>query len=93
MLTNATFHTLGYIQNLHGGHRSRDRMVVRFTTTYAISSNSAHGEKKQNKQKLRYCWGNLKVTINTHIPLYYKLSMWWYGTKLVLSVIDVVIRH
>jgi hypothetical protein len=50
MLTNATFHILGYIQNLHGGHRSRDRMVVRFTTTYAISSNSAHGEKKQNKE-------------------------------------------
>ena len=49
MLTNATFHTLCYIQNLHGGHRSRDRMVVRFTTIYAISSNSAHGEKKKTK--------------------------------------------
>ena len=76
MLTNATFHTLCYIQNLHGSNRSRDRMAVRFITTYAISSNSAHGEKK--RQKLRYCWGNLKVTINIHTPytLYYKSLMW-----------------
>ena len=60
MLTNATFHTLGYIQNLHGGHRSRDRMVVRFTTTYAISSNSAHGEKKKKQTKVTILLGKSK---------------------------------
>ena len=57
MLTNATFHTLCYLQNLHGGHRSRDRMVVRFTTTYAINSNSALGEKKTKKTKVTILLG------------------------------------